>query len=56
MDFYDQKIWRKGCKYIVGKPNEVCSKCGHKHAETAEEAGHALFAPKNTDDEDLPQG
>lgn len=50
MDFFQQKIWSKGCKYIVSNPNELCTKCGQRHNQTAEEAGHALFPTKEKTD------
>jgi rRNA maturation endonuclease Nob1 len=37
-DLFEVKVWRNGCKYIVGAPGDFCNKCGHPHEQTAREA------------------
>lgn len=41
-NIYSQKIWAKGCKYIMG-PGDSCNKCGQVHNLTAAEAGMDPF-------------
>lgn len=51
LSIYDQKVWRKGCNYIVAAPGDLCTKCGKYHNQTAFEAEVGLFHKTETKDE-----